>query len=344
MNTSNKEKLFYINLLNVVSAISVIMLHTNCFWIDDVSASYWKSANIIECLFYFAVPVFFMNTGATLIDYQDRYGTKEYFKRRLHKCVIPFIAWSLIGTLFSVIKNDFAIPSLTTILNEILNANAMGVYWFFLPLFGIYLSIPVLAAIDKEKRLSTMKYAALVGFIFNILLPFFNRYTTLNIASVSVSVVSGYLLYVAIGYVLSHTEKTKHMGLIIILGVVGLLVHIIGTYILSIRSGRIDQTFKGYFSLPCVLYSVCVYLLGKRTGEKLENKERIKKIVNYLSKYTFAIYLMHIFIIELSLHFFKFDATSLSYRLFYPFVVVIICVVITNIMRRIPIIRRIVPE
>ena len=73
MNTSNKEKLFYINLLNVVSAISVIMLHTNCFWIDDVSASYWKSANIIECLFYFAVPVFFMNTGATLIDYQDRY-------------------------------------------------------------------------------------------------------------------------------------------------------------------------------------------------------------------------------------------------------------------------------
>ena len=79
-------------------------------------------------------------------------------------------------------------------------------------------------------------------------------------------------------------------------------------------------------------------------GGMIEGYKRIKKIVNYLSKYTFAIYLMHIFIIELSLHFFKFDATSLSYRLFYPFVVVIICVVITNIMRRIPIIRRIVPE
>ena len=344
MNNSNSQKFFYINLLNVLSAISVIILHTNCFWTVDVYSSRWISANIIECLFYFAVPVFFMNIGATLIDYQDRYGTKEYFRRRINKCVIPFIAWSLIGTLFSVFKNDFAIASLTTVLNEILNANAMSVYWFFLPLFGIYLSIPVLAAIDKEKRIATMKYAAIFGFIFNILLPFVNRYSALNIASVSVSIVSGYLFYVSIGYVLSHSETINHMGIMIVLGITGLLIHIIGTYNLSIKSGHIDQTYKGYLSLPCVLYSVCIYLLGKRAGEKLNNKERFKKVINYLSKYTFAMYLIHLFIIQLSFHFFKFDTTSLIFRLFYPFVVAIICVFITNITRRIPILRRIVPE
>ena len=84
------EKQEYITLLNVLSAFAVVVLHTNnCFWTFSTER-YWKTANIIESVMYFAVPVFFMITGATLIDYKERYSTKEYFKKRFWKTMFPF--------------------------------------------------------------------------------------------------------------------------------------------------------------------------------------------------------------------------------------------------------------
>ncbi len=36
----------------------------------------WVSANLLETIFYFALPVFFMISGATLLDYRSKYSTK----------------------------------------------------------------------------------------------------------------------------------------------------------------------------------------------------------------------------------------------------------------------------
>lgn len=49
-----------------------------------------------ETVFYFVVPIFFMISGATLMDYRDRYNTKDFFIKRGLCTFIPFIVWSLI--------------------------------------------------------------------------------------------------------------------------------------------------------------------------------------------------------------------------------------------------------
>ena len=88
-----KDRKNYITFLSIISAIAVVILHTNgCFWIFS-NKRYWFTANIIECLFYFAVPAFFMITGITLMNYRDKYDTKTYFKKRIIKTVIPFLTW-----------------------------------------------------------------------------------------------------------------------------------------------------------------------------------------------------------------------------------------------------------
>lgn len=50
------------------------------FWIFS-KARYWLTANVIECVFYFAVPVFFMITGATLLDYNEKYNLSVFFQK-----------------------------------------------------------------------------------------------------------------------------------------------------------------------------------------------------------------------------------------------------------------------
>lgn len=67
----NNRDTQYLTLLNVLSAFSVVFLHTNGCFLHFSTERYWFTANIIESIFYFAVPVFFMISGATLIIEND---------------------------------------------------------------------------------------------------------------------------------------------------------------------------------------------------------------------------------------------------------------------------------
>ena len=62
----NKNDLSCLSFIQLISALAMVTLHTTgCFW-EFSREPYWRSANLIECLCYFAVPVFFMLSGITL--------------------------------------------------------------------------------------------------------------------------------------------------------------------------------------------------------------------------------------------------------------------------------------
>jgi len=100
IKNENKNKILdYISLVKIIACFSVILLHTNHnFWIFDYNTyqQYWISANIIESIFYFAVPFFVLCIGATLLDFNEKYGLIIYFKRRIKKVVIPLFLWNII--------------------------------------------------------------------------------------------------------------------------------------------------------------------------------------------------------------------------------------------------------
>ena len=73
----------YISVLNCVSCVAVVLLHTNGIFWSHPSGELWISANFIETYFYWAVPIFFMISGATLMDYRERYTTAEFYKNRI---------------------------------------------------------------------------------------------------------------------------------------------------------------------------------------------------------------------------------------------------------------------
>ena len=145
----------YLTFISVIAAISVLLLHTNgCFWWFDPKASYWKSANIIECIFYFAVPLFFMSSGITLMDFYERYSLKDFYIKRVRKTVIPFIGWSLIGVVEKILLAQISLSSvnLKFLYQGITGTSIVGFYWFFTSLFILYLSLPLFAAVEYGKR------------------------------------------------------------------------------------------------------------------------------------------------------------------------------------------------
>ena len=336
-----QSNIYYITVLNVLSALSVVGLHTNgCFW-QFSKENWWFSANIIESVLYFAVPVFFMMTGVTLLDYTKRYDAKTYFTRRIKKTVIPFLFWSLAALLFRIyfFKNiSWNAVSVSYVIDGVLNTKFNDLYWFFKPLFALYLSIPLFSCIRDDVKVKVLKYLVTVCFLINCLLPFLLTVFKIKIHfPIVVTVGSGYLLYLIIGYLLSKMDfSNKEKRIIYFLAFLGLTLHMCGTYFLSMEAGKVIKTFKGYNNVPCILYSLGIFLFIKDNAQVLR-ASFIWSSIERLKGYAFAIYLLHWFVMHSLIRFFHIETHSIIYRLGGIFLVSFICICLTWCIRKVPV-------
>lgn len=77
-------------------------------------------------------------------------------------------------------------------------------------------------------------YYFIASFTLNALIPFNNNTLHLELSlSIMIPIFSNYLLYPIIGYLLDKNALSKRTRTIVyILGVLGLLLHMVGTYVL----------------------------------------------------------------------------------------------------------------
>lgn len=343
------KRIEYIDLANVISTFAVVILHTNgCFW-NFSRERYWLTANVIESLFIFAVPVFFMISSISLMDYQKKYDTKIYLKKRFSKTVIPFLFWTFMGLLFDIFfLHTVKVSDLTlkVLVDGFINNRFVQIYWFFMPLFGIYLSIPLFASIEEEKRVELFKYLFLIGFIFNGTIPFLLSAFHIDMAwPLGINVVSGYAIFVVMGHLIHKIDFTPNQRCIIyFLGLAGLLMHFGGTYYESYALGDVSQIYKNLTYAPIVMYSGAVLLFIKQISEKVM-KTNISKYVHFIKKYTFPIYLTHYYIIEILnryLHLTNYTK-SIFYRLGMPFIVIPITIIIAALIRKLRLGKKVLP-
>lgn len=245
------ERIDFIDYLNVLSCIAVIALHCNgCFW-NFSYERYWKTSVFIECFFYWAVPCFFMITGATLIDYRNKYSTKTFFEKRFWRSVVPFLFWSIVWILYTKMYKGKGLMELIDIL---INAKANGVYWFFPALFSVYLAIPVLGFIDEHKKILAFNYMIFISLITNSILPMLFSLSNVNYNYSLTSLISGgYMVYVLIGYLLVHYYNSlcfRTRMWIYLCGLCGFAARALTVLIWSLEDGKINNTLGGVFRSP----------------------------------------------------------------------------------------------
>ena len=149
---------FYFNVLNVLACIAVVMLHCNsCYWNGPVAGkSVWISANFIETTMYWAVPIFYMLTGAKLMDYRKRIYALAIFGWVLHwgGTIIVSSPETGVATTFKGYAN---VPSYLF---------AVGVFVFFK--YRDYSKVPCHAFINKLSQLTFGVYLMHIYFIWEI--------------------------------------------------------------------------------------------------------------------------------------------------------------------------------
>lgn len=336
-----KKRIVYFDVLNILAALSVVFLHCNGIAHTFSNTLAWKQAMIVETCCFWAVPVFLMLSGANLMGYREKYSTKDFFKKRFMRAFLPFIVWSLLSAIILNI-NPFEI-GFRKFGEMFVNTQIQNIYWFFIPLFSIYLSLPVLSLLKDNKKI--LWYMAGGAFLFNSFVPAVCRYLEIPWNSgLNLMIVPGYLIFPIIGYLFSITEFSKKQRIIYALGVLGVCLRYFGTYILSLKDETLNRTFwDGYYSYHSVFLACAVFTFFKYSSvvEKMVRSEKIVKLLKEVSACSFGIYLIHILVRREIVKIITPDCWES--RILVPFLIYGLSFAIIYVMRKIPVLKKIIP-
>lgn len=334
----------YISILNVLACIGVVILHT-------FETGYTSDANfvfevLIRAIAYCAVPVFFMITGATLIDYRERYDTKTFFKKRLLKVIIPLIIWPIIYFIINFFKGKFSINDLSFkfVFEYFFLVKTNPIFWFFVVIIGIYLAIPVISLIPQETRRKAFLYIIIITFVFNQFLPdlLYHLNLNYNYDLKFPLTYSGWISFIFIGYYIDKYEIVKkHRVIIYVLGIIGFLTMVVPTIFISYHKNESCSWFDEYYDAPCVLYSASVFLFFK---SKINNNQIVTKIMpffNFVAPTTLGIYVLHIAIRDFLRYFYTYSYFGMN--LVLTLSILTICFIVVKIVQKIPGLRHIFP-
>lgn len=291
-----------------------------------------------------------MITGATLLGYRQKYDTKTYFKKRFAKVFIPSIAWMIIMFCWHVfIRKDLAITdwSPASILNIFTASRENSVYYYLFVILGLYLTIPLFAPLAEKKYRKLLWYGVVAFFIFNALLPNLSTLVGINYNSDFSIRIGSYVVYLFLGYLLSTAKIPKKYRILLHLGgVLAIIWRYTTTLNASFAHGYLVKTTWGYTQFHTIILTASVFVFVKNLPlDRLT--ERIKAILAKLASCSFGIYLCHILIMHyeggILRHVFGIPTISWVYRFLCPFLTYALCVGLVLLLKKIPILRRIVP-
>ena len=97
-----KERILWIDIVKIFAIFSVLILHSSSpilYMIGKIELDIWQIGNIYDSLVRMAVPLFFMVSGALLLNQKEE-ALSRFFSKRFVKVIIPLIAWSIVYILF----------------------------------------------------------------------------------------------------------------------------------------------------------------------------------------------------------------------------------------------------
>lgn len=290
-----REKNYSIEILRVISCIFVIFIHTSNMYsraYGDISNSSYVFSLFINSIARIAVPIFFMVSGALLIN--EPVDVKKNTKRIFRNSIV-LVVWSGIYIVWNKVylgkEYDF-----TTIFKTPVKKHL----WFMFAIIGIYISLPFIQCMAKVMSKELQKY--FVGLWFGLLAVSF----TLSIYDMGITYkipilgATSYLGYFMIGYIFAKNIKhihirTRYLGLIFL---ACNITNIVLTYKGALDTGKHIETFFMYRN-ALVAISAAVTFIAVYKMQDLVIPEMIKKIMNKISANSLDIYLIHVIFLDI---------------------------------------------
>jgi surface polysaccharide O-acyltransferase-like enzyme len=180
------ERNAYIDLLRVISAFGVIVIHVAALkWYDTPVGTFnWQAINFYHTIIRWPVPVFVMISGIfALRPLNENTGFKSEIKKILYKVlrlVLAIIFWAFFCNTVYLFINHFvkgesiAIYDFLRIPGLIILGRAWYHLWFLYMMIGLYLLTPIFRIFIKNGPRKYLEYFLILFFLLGTCLPFIN--------------------------------------------------------------------------------------------------------------------------------------------------------------------------
>lgn len=288
------------DLLRIVSAIAVIMIHVSAPWFENavsMTAEYGMDvkeiqASFLICFYYsvsrFAVSCFLMLSGAFIIDNHKNAEYRSFYFKSVAKVGVPTMVFSglyiLYKMLWCLVSGD---SGSGTLLWNIVAGLPMYHMWYLYMLIGIYALAPVVIRFKDSVAEKTFYKVSFVFLIFAGI----SQWTGTVRVSWDIGQSFEYLGYFMVGYSIRKiiTDKNNKKAFLFIC--TGILFEICVAIIeySHLAAGMVEWDLKYQFVDPysplIVLASICIFIGFTYLD--------LKRECNKLPALTLYIYLIH---------------------------------------------------
>lgn len=324
-NEERKSKMRkdYMDFLRVISSIAVVFVHIVSNLIrTSTNELFTEQLLVLGGSIRWSVPVFFMISGALMIEEKKHYSWNEIINKVLNRVIKPYLVWSIIyqivyslesGSMINIVKAPF----------KIIIGHGWYHLWYLYALIGLYICIPVLSFMWRQRQ---GKIIAVIGSIimvisntFNLLFPEYNFH-------MFIPIFSGYIVYFVFGAFIDSVSSKKVLLGCSIIGIAALIV-------LPVLTGLFPTYIEQLWDYNNIL--ICIGSVGIVALAKLIyciNKGNGSPNISKFAKYTFGVYLSHDLFLQLSKHFCNID--SLKEAIIQGIIVIVLsCILIFVIMK-----------
>jgi len=337
--TKERERIIYIDILNIISCVSVIWLHCNSLLYNYSRDSHWYLSLFVQVAAHFAVPCFLMISGANLMNYREKYSTSEFAVKRFTRGVIPFLIWSALALVYYNFRGDISFSDFKDVAFLFLHHRIDNVYWFFFPLIGVYLCIPVLSLIAKRKYLNYFLYMALGGIFFYSVLPYVMEYfVDLSYSEhIIFPLAAGYLPYALLGYYIANKKFSLPASCVVYaIGIACALYMYYGTISISEIKGSFNGDLIDYQSFVSYGFAAAVFLLFKNIGFRFLDHPKLLRVISTVSGASLGVYLIHMIVMNSFLDITGINSYTYGWQMLGQFPVYIIALIIVLLFKKIP--------
>lgn len=268
-----------------------------------------------------AVPVFFMITGALLLRPDKKVGIKDcvckYAKRMILALLIFGAPYAMLMILFDTKTLSFSI--ITESLIRVINGDSFGHLWYLYTLIGIYLLLPLFKVFVERSSRQTIEYTLVVLFLFNFVFPFIDALTGVKIAF-ELPITTYPILYILMGYYAVYVNPRFVEKRWIVVGGITISSFVI---ILTGLTGSSLRSVMSYSSPVAFVFAVSMFAAFMCV--KTESTEHLWKV----DRLCFGVYLIHPLFIQFVYKFLHIIPTGSSLFPMWSFVFAAVFVILS---------------
>lgn len=338
-----------IDLLKFIAIIMVITQHVPLFECDFIkSGNIGNAIQLFFRLLFSGVPIFVTVNGFLMLQ-KESFDLKKHIIKTIKMFILTCV-WAFILIIINLLFDKTPINR-TLVIDLFVKTRSGSLYtaelWFMQYLVGINIIYPLIWNIYKNDK-KTYYYLFLVIVLFtlginvieiiqNIITKQANRNTIqlfidyleeFNLLNTD----HWFILYFMLGGVIydQYDYLIKHKRTIVILGICSWVATFIYGYFLSVR----NNVFFGEHYSSTIIFNIVIILAWFMLADSYKDKNIITKCIKIVGTNTFGIYVMHSFIIRVVR--LIFTSGMFADRCFITVFTLIICTLLTKILRKIP--------